>query len=72
MLALDPALPLINGALQIGRHSADHVQIFHTNAGYYGDIGPIGHSDICFNGGNIQPYCSESMSAVTYSISTCL
>lgn len=44
------------------RDSANYVEVMHTNAGYYGDIGSIGHTDICFNDGNIQPYCRETES----------
>lgn len=34
----------------------------HTNAGYYGEGGKIGHVDFCMNGGRKQPYCETTSS----------
>lgn len=34
----------------------------HTNAGYYGEGGRVGHVDFCVNGGKRQPYCSNTSS----------
>lgn len=38
------------------------VHTIQTNAGYYGDLGSIGHLDVCVNNGNIQPFCTDSQS----------
>ncbi|CRL03996.1 CLUMA_CG017114, isoform A, partial [Clunio marinus] len=62
IIALDPARPLIrpgnNNRLDNG--DARSVQVIHTNAGYYGEGGRIGHIDFCVNGGRRQPYCSNT------------
>lgn len=61
---LDPARPLIKpgvaNRLDIG--DAKFVQVLHTNAGYYGEGGKIGHVDFCMNGGRKQPYCETTNS----------
>lgn len=41
---------------------AKSVQVMHTNAGYYGEGGKIGHVDFCVNGGRKQPYCETTNS----------
>ena len=63
-LALDSARPLIKpgnqNRLDIG--DAKSVQAIHTNAGYYGEGGRVGHVDFCINGGRRQPYCGNTTS----------
>lgn len=53
IIALDPARPLIRPGNQNRLDSGDarSVQVIHTNAGYYGEAGRIGHIDFCVNGG---------------------
>lgn len=60
--ALDPALPLIFGNFRLKRSSARSVHVLQTNAGYFGDVGNIGHVNVCVNDGFIQPYCSKTSS----------
>lgn len=64
IIALDPARPLIRpgskNRLDIG--DAKSVQVMHTNAGFYGESGRIGHVDFCVNGGRRQPYCANTTS----------
>ncbi|KAJ6646182.1 Phospholipase A1 member A, partial [Pseudolycoriella hygida] len=60
IIALDPALPLIFGKLRLTKSSAKAVHVLQTNAGYFGDVGSVGHVNICVNGGLIQPYCAKS------------
>lgn len=60
--ALDPALPLINEQLRLSHRDAERVHVIQTNAGYYGDIGIIGHVNICVNDGNMQPFCVDAES----------
>jgi phosphatidylserine sn-1 acylhydrolase len=43
---------------------AKAVQVIHTNAGYYGEVGRVGHVDFCVNGGRHQPYCGNSTSNI--------
>lgn len=38
----------------------------HTNAGYYGEGGRVGHVDFCVNGGKRQPYCSSTSSTISF------
>lgn len=53
IVALDPARPLIRQGNQNRLDSGDakSVQVIHTNAGYYGEGGRVGHIDFCVNGG---------------------
>lgn len=53
IIALDPARPLIRPGNQNRLDSGDAraVQVIHTNAGYYGEAGRVGHIDFCVNGG---------------------
>ena len=53
IIALDPARPLIRPGNQnrLDAGDARAVQVIHTNAGYYGEAGRIGHIDFCVNGG---------------------
>lgn len=59
---LDPALPLVSSSIRLSRNAAHTVQTIQTNAAYYGDLGSIGHADVCINNGNIQPFCEDSES----------
>ena len=61
IIGLDPARPLVrpNLASRLDSGDADFVEVIHTNAGYYGEIGRVGHVDFCVNGGKIQPFCSN-------------
>lgn len=61
-IGLDPALPLITNSIRLSQNDAHMVQTIQTNAGYYGDIGSIGHVDICMNDGNVQPFCTDTQS----------
>lgn len=63
-VGLDPARPLIKPGIQNRLDSGDakSVQVMHTNAGYYGEGGRVGHVDFCVNGGKRQPYCSNTTS----------
>lgn len=63
-IALDPARPLIAPGISNRLDSGDakSVQVMHTNAGYYGEGGRVGHVDFCVNGGKRQPYCSNTSS----------
>lgn len=64
VVGLDPARPLIKPGIQNRLDSGDakSVQVMHTNAGYYGEGGRVGHVDFCVNGGKRQPYCSNTTS----------
>jgi len=68
IIGLDPARPLIrpgnNNRLDDG--DARAVQVIHTNAGYYGEGGRVGHVDFCVNGGKRQPYCGNTTSSFFY------
>ncbi|XP_061729918.1 phospholipase A1 isoform X1 [Cydia pomonella] len=61
IIGLDPARPLASayGSSQyrLTRHDAHVVQVIHTNAGFLGESGLIGHADFCVNGGRTQPGC---------------
>lgn len=61
-LGLDAALPLISDSNRLSWRDARLVQTIQTNAGFYGDLGSIGHLDVCVNNGNIQPFCIKSAS----------
>ncbi|XP_070506808.1 phospholipase A1-like [Chironomus tepperi] len=62
IIALDPARPLIRPGNQnrLDTGDARSVQVIHTNAGYYGEGGRVGHIDFCVNGGRRQPYCAST------------
>lgn len=64
IIGLDPARPLIKpgGPNRLDSGDAKSVQVIHTNAGFYGEGGRVGHVDICVNGGRKQPYCGETSS----------
>lgn len=66
--ALDPARPLIAPGIgnRLDSGDAKHVQVMHTNAGYYGEGGRVGHVDFCVNGGKRQPYCSSTSSNISF------
>ncbi|KAK2579140.1 hypothetical protein KPH14_001310 [Odynerus spinipes] len=59
IIGLDPARPLIRPGLvnRLDSGDADFVEVIHTNAGYYGESGRMGHADFCVNGGKVQPFC---------------
>lgn len=61
---LDPARPLIKPGIanRLDSGDAKSVQVMHTNAGYYGESGRVGHVDFCVNGGKRQPYCGNTSS----------
>lgn len=61
-LGLDPALPLIYGNLRLKKSSAKSVHVLQTNAGSFGDVGSVGHVNVCVNGGLMQPYCIRTRS----------
>lgn len=63
-LGLDPARPLIRASApnRLDSGDANSVQVFHTNAGHYGEMGRVGHVDFCINGGKSQPYCANTNS----------
>ncbi|KAL4720480.1 hypothetical protein ACJJTC_014510, partial [Scirpophaga incertulas] len=58
---LDPARPLVNSygskLFRLGRDDAHVVQVIHSNAGFLGEMGLVGHADFCLNGGRLQPGC---------------
>lgn len=60
MEGLDPALPMITDSVRLSWRDARLVHTFQTNAGYYGEIGAIGHLDICVNNGLTQPFCANN------------
>lgn len=64
LTGLDPARPLIKPGVtnRLDSGDAKSVQVMHTNAGYYGEGGKIGHVDFCVNGGRKQPYCETTNS----------
>lgn len=66
--ALDPARPLIAPGIgnRLDSGDAKSVQVMHTNAGYYGEGGRVGHVDFCVNGGKRQPYCSSTSSNISF------
>lgn len=64
IIALDPAKPLIKpgNSNKLDQSDAKFTQIIHTNAGFYGEAGKVGHIDFCVNGGRRQPYCTNTSS----------
>lgn len=60
VLGLDPALPMITDSVRLSWRDARIVHTIQTNAGYYGDMGAIGHLDICVNSGLTQPFCANT------------
>ncbi|CAG9578932.1 unnamed protein product [Danaus chrysippus] len=65
---LDPARPLVadygSRLFRLGREDAYVVQVVHTNAGFLGESGQIGHADFCVNGGRMQPGCKGHLMRV--------
>ncbi|XP_046962245.1 phospholipase A1-like [Vanessa cardui] len=61
IVGLDPARPLVSNygsrLFRLGRDDAYVVQVIHTNAGFLGESGQVGHADFCVNGGRLQPGC---------------
>lgn len=45
--ALDPAAPLVTDKVRLNRDNAVRVHTLQTNAGVLGDLGRIGHVDMC-------------------------
>lgn len=64
LIGLDPARPLVKPGIgnRLDSGDAKSVQVIHTNAGYYGETGRVGHVDFCVNGGRKQPYCGSTNS----------
>lgn len=62
IIGLDPARPLVRLGLvnRLDSGDASFVQVIHTNAGYYGEVGRVGHVDFCVNGGKVQPFCKNT------------
>ncbi|CAG4973987.1 unnamed protein product [Parnassius apollo] len=60
-IGLDPARPLVSEygsrRFRLDREDAHVVQVLHTNAGFLGEVGAVGHADFCINGGQRQPGC---------------
>lgn len=58
---LDPGRPLVSAygsrQFRLGRDDAYVVHVMHTNAGFLGEDGLVGHADFCVNGGRLQPGC---------------
>ncbi|XP_076176043.1 phospholipase A1 [Ptiloglossa arizonensis] len=61
IIGLDPARPLLRPGYvnRLDSGDADFVEVIHTNAGYYGESGRMGHVDFCVNGGKVQPFCMD-------------
>ncbi|XP_011873983.1 PREDICTED: phospholipase A1 [Vollenhovia emeryi] len=61
IIGLDPARPLVRpGPVnRLDAGDAAFVEVIHTNAGYYGETGRVGHVDFCVNGGKVQPFCAN-------------
>lgn len=61
IVGLDPGRPLVSAygsrQFRLGRDDAYVVQVIHTNAGFLGETGLVGHADFCVNGGQNQPGC---------------
>lgn len=60
--ALDPAAPTIDNKhvsedFRLSYKDADFVDVYHTDAGYFGFTKPIGHVDFYPNYGKDQPGC---------------
>ncbi|KAG7305938.1 hypothetical protein JYU34_008499 [Plutella xylostella] len=66
---LDPARPLVTNygsrQFRLGRDDAHVVQVIHTNAGFLGETGLVGHVDFCVNGGIYQPGCKGHMMRIS-------
>ncbi|XP_046426532.1 phospholipase A1 member A-like [Neodiprion fabricii] len=62
IFGLDPARPLISPSRlnRLDITDAKFVCAVRTNTGYYGDSLPVGHVDMCANGGKAQPSCSSA------------
>ncbi|XP_033606659.1 phospholipase A1 VesT1.02 [Cryptotermes secundus] len=63
IIGLDPARPLIRGPNRLRNVDANVVQVIHTNAGVFGEDGPMGVIDFCVNGGREQPSCKNKTHA---------
>ncbi|XP_055857650.1 phospholipase A1-like [Episyrphus balteatus] len=65
IIGLDPARPLIKpgNSNRLDSGDAKAVHVIHTNAGFYGETGKVGHVDFCVNGGKRQPYCGGTSNA---------
>ena len=58
---LDPAGPYFTTTdkeVHLDKTDAKYVDIVHTNTGYIGTPGVVGHTDFFPNGGSIQPGCA--------------
>lgn len=64
IIALDPAAPLIGDDIRLTRKDAIRVHTLQTNAGVLGDLGSIGHVDVCVNKGITQPFCADATSKI--------
>ncbi|KPJ11228.1 Lipase member H [Papilio machaon] len=66
---LDPARPLVSEfgsrRFRLTREDAHVVHVLHTNAGFLGEAGPIGHADFCINGGQRQPGCKGHLMRIS-------
>lgn len=71
IIGLDPARPLVKpGSMnRLDSGDAKAVHVIHTNAGYYGETGKVGHVDFCINGGKHQPYCQYTSSKLDFEVS---
>ncbi|XP_072939207.1 phospholipase A1-like [Epargyreus clarus] len=69
IVGLDPARPLVadfgSSVFRLGRDDAHVVQVLHTNAGFLGESGLVGHADFCINGGRLQPGCKGHMMRIS-------
>ncbi|XP_028167627.1 phospholipase A1 isoform X1 [Ostrinia nubilalis] len=69
IVGLDPARPLVNAygssLFRLGRDDAHVVHVIHTNAGFLGETGLVGHADFCVNGGRLQPGCKGHMMRIS-------
>lgn len=60
IIGLDPATPSFGSRSannRLARDDANYLEVFHTS--HLGMHSPMGHVDIYFNGGKIQPGCSR-------------
>lgn len=51
---------MITDSIRLSWRDARMVHTIQTNAGYYGDMGAIGHLDVCVNNGLTQPFCANT------------
>ncbi|XP_013178905.1 PREDICTED: lipase member H-A-like [Papilio xuthus] len=69
IVGLDPARPLVSEfgsrRFRLTREDAHVVHVLHTNAGFLGESGPIGHADFCINGGQRQPGCKGHLMRIS-------